>query len=105
MTRVPVQPELLKWARMRAHRTVADLGGRFPKLDQWERGELHPTLKQLETFARAVHVPIGYLFLPTPPEEPIPIPDLRTMASREIVEPSPDLLDIIYLCQQRQQWY
>ena len=105
MTRVPVQPELLKWARTRARRTVADLETRFPKLDQWESGELPPTLKQLEAFARAVHVPIGYLFLPTPPEEPIPIPDLRTMASREIVEPSPDLLDTIYLCQQRQQWY
>ena len=105
MTRVPVQPDLLKWARTRAHRTTADLVGRFPKLDQWESGELHPTLKQLEAFARTVHVPIGYLFLPTPPEEPIPIPDLRTMASRELAEPSPDLLDMIYLCQQRQQWY
>ena len=105
MTRVPVQPELLRWARSRAHRTMAELGKKFPKLDQWERGEALPTLKQLEAFAKAMHVPIGYLFLSVPPEEPIPIPDLRTVANREIGEPSPDLLDTIYLCQQRQQWY
>lgn len=52
-----------------------------------------------------MHVPIGYLFLPEPPEERVPIPDLRTIADREIEEPSPDLLDTIYLCQQRQEWY
>ena len=43
----------------------ANLLGRFPKLVEWETGETQPTLKQLEAFAHAVHVPIGYLFLPT----------------------------------------
>ena len=35
----------------------------------------------------------------------MPIPDLRTVADREVGQPSPDLLDTIYLCQQRQEWY
>ena len=35
----------------------------------------------------------------------MPVPDLRTVANREIEEPSPNLLDTIYLCQQRQAWY
>lgn len=71
----------------------------------WQRGEAKPTLKQLERFAKAAHVPIGYLFLPKPSEERIPIPDLRTVASRSLRHPSPDLLDVIYLCQSRQAWY
>ncbi len=50
-------------------------------------------------------MPIGYLFLPEPPVEPIPIPDFRTIAGTEIASPSPDLLDTLYLCQQRQAWY
>src|SRR6185437_17089570 len=69
------------------------------------RGETNPTLKQLEDFARAAHVPIGYLFLPTPPVEELPIQDLRTMGSKGLSNPSPALLDTIYLCQRRQDWY
>ncbi|HBK55231.1 MAG TPA: DNA-binding protein, partial [Xanthomonadales bacterium] len=53
----------------------------------------------------AVHVAVGYLFLPAPPQEPLPIPDFRTLADREVTRPSPDLLDTIYLCQQRQDWF
>jgi len=50
-------------------------------------------------------VPVGYLFLPAPPDEPLPVPDLRTMANRPVARPSPELLDTLYLCQQRQDWY
>jgi Zn-dependent peptidase ImmA (M78 family) len=104
-TRIPVNPELLTWARERAGVDALALAGRFPKLPEWEAGELQPTLRQLENFARAVHVAIGYLFLPAPPPEPLPIPDFRTLADRELTHPSPNLLDTIYLCQQRQDWF
>ena len=105
MNRVPVNPELLSWARMRAGADVFDLQVRFPKLAEWESGELQPTLKQLEGFAKAVHAPIGYLFLPAPPEEPMPIPDFRTLGGHKVARPSPNLLDMIYACQERQSWY
>lgn len=105
MTRAPVDPSLLRWARERAGLMPADLVNRFPKLEVWETGETLPTLKQVEAFARAVHVPVGYLFLPAPPEEPLPIPDLRTMAGQAVRRPSPNLLDMIYAAQERQGWY
>jgi Zn-dependent peptidase ImmA (M78 family) len=59
----------------------------------------------LEKFASATHTPIGYLFLSTPPEEPLPVPDFRTIGDAEIGHASPNLLDTIYQCQQRQDWY
>lgn len=105
MTRVTVKKELLSWARERAGLEQDALIGKFKKLPEWEAGELQPTLKQAEAFARAVHVPFGYLFLKEPREEPLPIPDFRTFASQPISRPSPNLLDTIYVCQERQSWY
>lgn len=105
MTRVAVEPRILRWARERAGLALDELIGRFAKLPEWERGQTQPTLKQLEAFAKAVHVPVGYLFLPDPPDEPLPIPDFRTFAGRAVTRPSPNLLDTIYACQERQSWY
>lgn len=105
MMRVTLNPEVVRWARERAGRTVQDLAAPFPKLDRWERGEERPTLKQVERFANAVHAPVGYLFLPEPPVESVPIPDLRTVGNVHVGHPSPDLLDTVYICQQRQEWY
>jgi Zn-dependent peptidase ImmA (M78 family) len=105
MMRVALNPELLRWARKRAGRTLRDLAPAFPKLERWERDEEQPTLKQVERFAKTVHVPVGYLLLPEPPVERVPIPDLRTVGNIHLERPSPDLLDTIYVCQQRQEWY
>ena len=105
MNRVEVKPELLRWARERAGFSIGALVGRFPKIKDWESGGVHPTLKQLEHFAKATFTPIGFLFLQKPPVEKIPIPDFRTVGDVSLGYPSPDLLDTIYLCQQRQNWY
>jgi len=64
MNRVPVSPEVVQWARERAHLDIDGLMGRFPKLPRWERGEVQPTFKQLEDFAKTTQVPFGFLFLP-----------------------------------------
>jgi len=103
--RVDVKPELLRWVRERAGMDIDALIGRFPRYAEWEGGAVKPTLKQLESLARAVHAPVGYFFLSEPLDEPIPIPDFRTVGSVSLRRPSPDLLDTVYLCQQRQDWY
>lgn len=105
MTRVAVQPALLRWAAERSGREEEDLRAKFPKLELWQQGDAQPTLKQLEQFAKATHTPVGYLFLPEPPIEQLPIPDLRTVANRHLERPSPDLLETVYICQQRQEWF
>lgn len=105
MTRVAINPRLLRWARERSRLSADALSGRFPKLPEWEGQDSQPTLKQLENFAKATYTPIGFFFLPEPPVETVPIPDFRTMADRALLQPSPNLLDTIYVCQQRQAWY
>jgi Zn-dependent peptidase ImmA (M78 family) len=96
---------LLRWALDRVGLDVADLEHKFPRLAAWERSEAQPTLKQVEAFAKATHTPVGYLFLDKPPVEKVPIPDFRTVDNEHMGHPSPDLLETIYVCQQRQEWY
>lgn len=103
--RAEVRPELIEWALERSRLPEEQRERRFPKLSEWIEGERSPTLRQLEEFASATHTPVGLLFLTEPPEEHIPIPDYRTMGDEEIARPSPDLLDTIFQCQQRQDWY
>jgi len=102
---VDVKPQLLVWARERAQLPIRALESRFPRLREWESGDAAPTLKQLEKYARATYTPVGLFFLAEPPEETLPIPDFRTAGDAVIARPSANLLDTIYECEQRQEWY
>lgn len=105
MTRVSVKPELLRWACERAGKPESALAEKFTGFTDWLTGEKAPTFKQLEDFAKATHTPIGIFFLQQPPVEKMPIRDFRTLDSAPLSRPSANLLDTIYLCQQRQDWY
>ena len=104
-SRIDVAPGILAWARLRSGRTVQEFAKKFPKLIEWEAGVLSPTMKQLEDYANATYTPIGFFFLPQPPVEKVPIPDFRTFRDDALHTPTPDLLDTIYACEQRQDWY
>ena len=104
VARAPVEPALIRWARERAGMTQAELVSKFKKLPKWERGVISPTLRQLEEFARTVHVPIGDMFLDEPPDEPLPITDFRTIRNSTKFEASPNLMATIYAMQRRQDW-
>ncbi|BCW92317.1 MAG: DNA-binding protein [Thermoanaerobaculum sp.] len=103
MTRVEVNPRLLRWAVDRSGRAAA-VEHKFPKLRQWLEGASAPTLRQLEAFARETATPFGYLFLKEPPEEALPIPHFRTVRDQLPRRPSPDLLETVYTLQRRQAW-
>jgi Zn-dependent peptidase ImmA (M78 family) len=105
MTTIAASVPVLRWAAQRARLHDDDLAARFRKWHLWLSGEAQPTLKQLEDFARLSHTAIGYFFLPEPPALTLPVPDFRTLRDEMLAEPSSDLLDTLYLCQQRQDWY
>lgn len=104
MTRIAINPRVLRWARDRAGLGLADLQGKFPKLADWEAEAIQPTMKQLEKFAKQTRVPFGFLFLPEPPEMPLPFADFRTVENSRRRAVSPELLDTIHLMQRRQAW-
>jgi len=47
----------------------------------------------------------GFLFLAEPLKERVAIQDLRSIGGELLERPSPDLLDVLYLCQRRQAWH
>ncbi len=107
--RVEVRPRVLEWARARSGIDVEIWEQRFPRYAAWLADETTPTLKQLEDFARKTHTPVGFFFLEEPPVETVPIPDFRTIGDRPVAAAgaavSADLLDVIYACERRQEWY
>ena len=105
MPGVDLRPKLLRWARQRAGLSATALALRFPRYLQWENGEAQPTFKQLQEFAKVTHAPLGSLLLPEPPDEPLPIPDFRTVGTKPLANPSLNLRDVLNLCQLRQEWF
>ena len=105
MTRPQVKPELFRWARQRAGFELAQLSRRFPSLGRWESGQRRASQKSVERFARAVHVPVEYLYLAEPPVERLPIPDRRAASNELLGRLSPDLLESVDVCLARQAWY
>lgn len=105
MNTVAASIPVLRWAARRARRSDQAVQARFPRWPAWLAGEAQPTLRQLEDFARWTHTAFGYFFLPEPPELKLPVPDFRTLRDEALAEPSTELLETVYLCQQRQAWY
>ncbi len=104
MADVHIKPEVLRWARKRSGLSREVLEQKFPKLKLWEEGKKYPTLRQIENFAKKTRTPLGYFFLKEPPEERLPIPVFRTVRNNRIPNPSPDLLETVYLMERRQAW-
>lgn len=105
---IDLQPGLLEWARERAGLTAETLaeklGVSVETVAAWEQdGRI--TYRQAEKLASVTNTAFGYLFLAEPPDERLPIPDLRTVGSVAAGRPSPDLLDVIYQSQRRQEWF
>ena len=102
-----LQPEVLRWARERAGygaETIASKIGVSPdRVVEWERsGSI--SISQADRLAHHTHTPVGFLYLPQPPEDDLPIPDFRATGDVRPARPSPDLLETVHLMARRQAW-
>lgn len=104
-----INPDILTWARERAQLSVPALASKLgvsdDQLDAWERAEKPPTFKQAQDFAAKTHIPFGYLYLKQPPQETLPLPDLRTVGGRHPDRPSSELIEMVQIVLRRQEWY
>ena len=56
MTRVAVNRTVLTWALERSGKTAV-LQEKFPDIQRWQKGERQPTVRQLESLAKASPLP------------------------------------------------
>lgn len=110
MSKANINTAMLTWARERSGIDATDFArkcGVSPeRLVEWESGARAMTFNQAMLYAEKAHVPFGYLFLANPPDEDtLPIPDLRTLEGQGVQRPSAELLDLVKLMMQRQEWY
>lgn len=109
MNTVQVTPALVAWARTRSRLPLEVLarrtGTKAAQITAWEQGAAQPTFKQATKLADVTHVPLGYLFLSTPPAESSPIADLRTVRDADPLQDHPDFLDVVRDVQFKMDWY
>lgn len=105
---IQVAPRMLRWARERASLAPAELAKRVGlavrRVEDWEESGQLP-FEHLERLAEKTHTPVGYLFLPEPPSNELPISDFRRVAGEGGQPPSSELIDTIRQCQLRQEWF
>ena len=77
-TRVHINPEILTWAIKRVGKDVDEYAQKDTNFQKWLEGTKLPTMKNIEDFAKKFYVPLGYMFLDTPPQEECPIPFYRS---------------------------
>ncbi|MFL1915835.1 ImmA/IrrE family metallo-endopeptidase [Plesiomonas shigelloides] len=105
-----INPKIVTWARLRAGQSEDSLARKLnvknvQTVIEWESGESKPTFSQAQKIANATSIPFGYLFLQEPPQEELPIPDLRTVANKHVDEVSIDMKEIIKQVMLKQEWY
>lgn len=100
---VNIKPHMITWAIARAGFDFDEFIRKNEKVQGWVNNEKSPTVRQLESFSKKVYLPFGYLFLPEPPIEKVPIPFFRTghIATREV---SLNVRETVGLLQYRQDW-
>lgn len=88
MARAFINNKMLTWARERASLSVAYMADKMKKsadfIEEWEKGAKHMSFAEAQHFAELTHISFGFLYLDKPPEENLPIPDRRTIGSRDV---------------------
>ena len=81
---LPINPDILVWARERAGLSPEEATQKFKRISDWEAGASAPTYPQLEQLSDAFKVPIAVFFFPDRPEVPSINETFRTLPEAEI---------------------
>lgn len=86
---IPVNPDVLRWARDSMRLSLEEVAGRMNKrvsdIEAWERGDESPTYIQLERLAYDIYKrPVALFFFPDVPDEDAVEQSFRTLPEQEL---------------------
>lgn len=108
MSKALINPEVLRWAAARSGVDVSVIAEKLTtspdRVESWLSGKELPTFRQAQRLATQLNIPFGYLYLPEPPEEQIPIAEFRRLpgVSSRL---SRDVLDLLSDIDFKRDWY
>ena len=70
----------------------------------WKEGRKTPTYNQIEKMSKVTGIPLGYFFLEKPPIEDSSFVEYRTVDSKELSNPSRNLMDTLHDMELIQEW-
>ncbi len=105
--KLTLAPDVLRWARERARLTLSEVaeGIDVPaeQVAEWESaGQIRKSAA--DKLPQLTHTPLGYLLLPEPPSEELPIADFRSFSGAKPEHPSPELYATLMAMIRRQSW-
>ncbi len=105
-----INPNIISWAIKRSGLAMSDISKKLSikeeNLTEIEQGTANIAFGKAKQFANITNIPFGFLFLnEVPEEESLELPDLRTIDSKDLGEPSQALKEVIRLNQERVEWY
>jgi Zn-dependent peptidase ImmA (M78 family) len=101
--RIEIPPEKIIWAAERGGFSIEKLFDFYPRAKNWIEQTERPTFKQLEDFAKKVHVPFGFLFLKDNPDETVPVTFYRSNGLI-IDNPPIEIKDLVSTLKKKQNW-
>jgi len=81
---IPINHDVLIWARKTAGFAQEDMLKSFPRYTEWEAGKSNPTYNQLDNLASKFHRPVAVFFFPEIPKEDSIEKSLRAMNEEDI---------------------
>ena len=97
---IPVNPDVLRWARDSMRLSLEEVAGRMNKrvsdIEAWERGDESPTYIQLERLAYDIYKrPVALFFFPDVPDEDAVEQSFRTLPEQELQRMPPRILFLL----------
>ncbi|GAB7140764.1 ImmA/IrrE family metallo-endopeptidase [Deferribacterales bacterium RsTz2092] len=108
--KINIAPCVLEWVLAAVNTDNTDntdnavLKGAVDTLKEWHSGSVVPTFSNIEKISKKTHIPFGYFFLQSPPDEQLPLLEYRTVDSLVKGKPSRNLIDTIKHMESIQEW-
>ncbi len=94
-SKIPINPNVLKWARETSRYSLIDLQKEYRDFYLWEAGEDYPTYAKLESLAQKFKRPLAVFFFPEPPQEEKLEKAFRAISQEDVKTLSPHMRKLV----------